>query len=116
MRRLRLRQELQAQLKLQDEAAVALQAQRVRQGALEFSRAEADPVVVDGKVQSIGTVFHNRASDLIEELMIAANETMAKTLRAAKRSCHSQGGAVAGAVGEDCGVGRAVWDGVAGGA
>jgi VacB/RNase II family 3'-5' exoribonuclease len=79
--------ELQAQLKLQDEAAVALRAQRVRQGALEFSRAEADPVVVDGKVQSFGTVFHNRASDLIEELMIASNETMAKTLRAAKRSC-----------------------------
>jgi len=78
---------LQAQLKLQDEAAVALHAQRVRQGALEFSRAEADPVVVDGKVQSIGTAFHNSATDLIEELMIAANETMAKTLRAAKRSC-----------------------------
>src|ERR1700735_1232344 len=79
--------DLQAQLKLQDEAAVALRAQRVRLGALEFSRAEADPVVVDGKVESIGTAFHNRASDLIEELMIAANETMAKTLRAAKRSC-----------------------------
>ena len=79
--------ELQEQLRLQDKAAVALRAQRVRQGALEFSRAEADPVVVDGKVQSIGTVFHNRASDLIEELMIATNETMAKTLRAAKRSC-----------------------------
>jgi VacB/RNase II family 3'-5' exoribonuclease len=79
--------ELQAQLRLQDEAAVALRAQRVRRGALEFSRAEADPVVVDGKVQSFGTVFHNRASDLIEELMIAANETMAKTLRGAKRSC-----------------------------
>jgi VacB/RNase II family 3'-5' exoribonuclease len=78
---------LQGQLRLQDEAAVALKAQRVRQGALEFSRAEADPVVVDGKVQSFGTVFHNRASDLIEELMIAANETMARTLRAAKRSC-----------------------------
>ncbi len=78
---------LQAQLKLQDEAAVALRAQRVRQGALEFSRAEADPVVVDGKVQSIGTAFHNRASDLIEELMIASNETMARKLRAAKRSC-----------------------------
>ncbi len=79
--------DLRAQLKLQDEAAVTLRAQRVRQGALEFSRAEADPVVVDGKVQSIGTAFHNRASDLIEELMIAANETMAKTLRGAKRSC-----------------------------
>jgi exoribonuclease-2 len=79
--------DLQGQLKLQDEAAVALKAQRVKQGALEFSRSEADPVVVDGKVQSIGTAFHNRASDLIEELMIAANETLAKTLRAVKRSC-----------------------------
>ena len=40
-----------------------------------------------GRCSRFGTVFHNRASDLIEELMIAANETMAKTLRAAKRSC-----------------------------
>jgi VacB/RNase II family 3'-5' exoribonuclease len=77
---------LQEQLRLQDEAALALRAQRVRMGALEFNRVEADPVVVDGKVQSIGTAFHNRASDLIEELMIAANEIMARTLRAAKRS------------------------------
>jgi len=79
--------DLQAQLKLQDEAAVALRAQRVRQGALEFNRAEADPLVVDGKVLSIGNAFHNRASDLIEELMIAANETMARTMRGAGRSC-----------------------------
>jgi VacB/RNase II family 3'-5' exoribonuclease len=79
--------DLQAQLRLQNEAALALHAQRVRMGALEFSRAEADPVVVDGKVESIHTAFHNRATDLIEELMIAANETMARTLRAAQRSC-----------------------------
>ena len=78
--------ELQGKLRLQDEAAVKLRAQRVKMGALEFNRVEADPMVVDGKVQSIGTAFHNRASDLIEELMIAANETMARTLRAAKRS------------------------------
>jgi VacB/RNase II family 3'-5' exoribonuclease len=79
--------DLQAQLKLQEEAALALHVQRVRMGALEFSRAEADPVVVNGNVQSIRTAFHNRATDLIEELMIATNETMARTLRAAKRSC-----------------------------
>ncbi len=79
--------ELQEQLRLQDEAAVALHGQRVRMGALEFNRVEADPVMVDGEVKSIRAVFHNRAADLIEELMIAANETMAKTLRAAKRSC-----------------------------
>jgi exoribonuclease R len=80
-------EELQEQLRLQDEAAQALHAQRVRMGALEFSRAEADPVVVDGKVQSIRTAFHNRATDLIEELMIATNETMARSLRAGRRSC-----------------------------
>ena len=79
--------ELQEQLRLQDEAAVALHGQRVRMGALEFNRVEADPVMVDGQVKSIRAVFHNRAADLIEELMIAANETMARTLRAAKRSC-----------------------------
>ena len=79
--------ELQEQLRLQDEAAVALHMCRVKSGALEFNRVEADPVMVDGQVQSIRAVFHNRAADLIEELMIAANETMAKTLRAAKRSC-----------------------------
>jgi VacB/RNase II family 3'-5' exoribonuclease len=79
--------ELQAQLKLQDEAAVLLRAERVRQGALEFNRVEADPVVVDGQVHEIRTAQHNRATDLIEEFMIAANGTMARTLREAKRSC-----------------------------
>lgn len=78
---------LQAQLKLQDEAARALHAARVNAGALEFNRAEADPIVVDGVVQGLRTATHNRAMDLIEELMIAANETMATTLRAAGRSC-----------------------------
>ena len=106
--------ELQAQLKLQDEAAVAMRAERVRQGALEFNRMEADPVVVDGKVHEIKTAYHNRATELIEELMIAANETMARTLRAAQAVVHSQGGAVAGAVGADCGAGGAAWDGAAG--
>ena len=79
--------ELQAQLRLQDEAAVALRAERVRQGALEFNRVEADPVVVDGQVHEIKTAEHNLATDLIEEFMIAANGTMARTLREAHRSC-----------------------------
>ncbi|HUZ97325.1 MAG TPA: ribonuclease catalytic domain-containing protein [Edaphobacter sp.] len=79
--------ELQAQLRLQDEAAVALRAERVRQGALEFNHVEADPVVVDGQVHEIKTAEHNLATDLIEEFMIAANGTMARTLREAHRSC-----------------------------
>lgn len=79
--------DLQAQLKLQDEAALALRAERVRQGALEFNRTEADPVVVDGQVHEIRTAAHNRATDLIEEFMIAANGVAARILKEAKRSC-----------------------------
>ena len=77
---------LAAQLRLQDEAAQRLHAQRIRMGALDFSRVEADPVVIDGKVQAIQAVVHNRASDLIADFMIAANETMAATLRQSGRS------------------------------
>jgi exoribonuclease R len=78
--------ELQTQLKLQDEAARALREHRVSEGALEFNRVEADPVVVDGKVCSLETAPHNRATNLIEDFMIGANETMAELLRAAGRS------------------------------
>ncbi|GGA60775.1 ribonuclease II [Edaphobacter acidisoli] len=79
--------DLQAQLKLQNEAALALRAERVRQGALEFNRTEADPVVIDGAVREIRTATHNRATDLIEEFMIAANGVAARKLKDAKRSC-----------------------------
>jgi VacB/RNase II family 3'-5' exoribonuclease len=79
--------ELQAQLRLQNEAARAIRAGRIKQGALEFNRIEADPVVVDGQVHEIKTAQHNRATDLIEDFMVAANETMAELMRAARRSC-----------------------------
>ncbi len=85
--RLRADPALGAQLKLQDEAAQRLHRQRVTLGALDFRRTEADPVVIDGKVQSIQTVMQNRAADLIADFMIAANETMAVTLRRSGRSC-----------------------------
>lgn len=73
--------DLQAQLKLQDEAAQALREERHRLGALTFDRDEAQPVVTDGKVESIGSRRSNRAAHLIEDFMIAANEVMAQTLR-----------------------------------
>jgi VacB/RNase II family 3'-5' exoribonuclease len=79
--------ELQAQLRLQDEAAQAMRTRRVADGALEFFRVEADPVVVNGHVQAIHEAQENRATDLIEEFMIGANKTMAETLRKAGRSC-----------------------------
>ncbi len=80
-------EDLAANLRLQDEAAQKLHQQRIAMGALDFNRVEADPVVIDGKVQSIQSVLENRASILIADFMIAANETMAATLRRSGRSC-----------------------------
>jgi exoribonuclease-2 len=78
--------ELQEQLKLQDEAALQLRAQRNRLGALHFDRVEAQPVIVNDQVRDVAAVRKNRASDLIEDFMIAANEVMARTLLERGRS------------------------------
>jgi exoribonuclease R len=74
------------QLKLQDEAAQALHAARVKKGALEFHKSEADPVVVDGRVIAVHEAIQNRAMNLIEDLMVAANGVMARALRKGGRS------------------------------
>ncbi len=75
--------EMQAQLKLQDEAAQALRAARHRLGALSFDRQELQPVLDGHQVKDIATRRSNRAAHLIEDFMIAANEVMAQTLSAA---------------------------------
>jgi len=77
---------LAEQLKLQDEAAQALHAARVKNGALEFHKSEADPVVVDGRVIDVQEAVQNRAMNLIEDLMVAANGVMARALRKGGRS------------------------------
>ena len=74
------------QLKLQDEATQALHAARVKNGALEFHKSEADPVVVDGRVIAVHEAIQNRAMNLIEDLMVAANGVMARALRKGGRS------------------------------
>jgi len=71
---------LEAQLKLQDEAAQILLDERHRLGALNIDRIEAEPVIADGQVQGINTRKKNRASELIENFMVAANGVMARTL------------------------------------
>ncbi len=75
--------ELEAQLRLQDEAAHLLRAARDKKGALNFDRAELQSTVVDGHVTGIEGRRANTASRLIEDFMIGANEVMAETLRAA---------------------------------
>jgi exoribonuclease R len=77
---------LTSQLKLQDEAAQALHQARVKRGALEFHKSEADPVVVDGRVIDVTEATQNRAMNLIEDLMVAANGVMARALRKGGRS------------------------------
>src|SRR5579872_3524903 len=75
--------DLAAQLKLQDEAARILLDERRRMGALNIDRVEAEAVVTDGQVEGINTRQKNRASELIENFMVAANGVMARTLTAA---------------------------------
>ena len=72
--------ELAAQLKLQDEAAQILLDERQKLGALNIDRVEAEAVITDGQVQGINTRKKNRASELIENFMVAANGVMARTL------------------------------------
>lgn len=72
--------DLAAQLKLQDEAAQILLDERQRLGALNIDRVEAEAVITDGQVQGINTRKKNRASELIENFMVAANGVMARTL------------------------------------
>ena len=79
--------DLAAQLKLQDEAARILHDERFRMGALSLDRVEAEPVLSDGgEVQGINVRKRNRASDLIENFMVAANGVMARALQDAKVS------------------------------
>jgi VacB/RNase II family 3'-5' exoribonuclease len=72
--------DLAAQLKLQDEAAQILFEERQRLGALNIDRVEAEAIVSDGQVKGINTRKKNRASELIENFMVAANGVMARTL------------------------------------
>jgi len=72
--------DLQAQLKLQDEAARLLLDERHRMGALSLDREEAEPVLTDGKVSGLNIRKKNRATELIENFMVVANGVMARTL------------------------------------
>jgi VacB/RNase II family 3'-5' exoribonuclease len=71
---------LAAQLKLQDEAAQILFKERQRQGALDINRVEAEAIISNGQVQGINNRKKNRATELIENFMVAANGVMERTL------------------------------------
>ena len=77
---------LEEQLWLQDRAASLLKKLRQQAGALEFDTIEASAVGQNGKVQSITLTRKNRARDLIEDFMIAANVAIARYLAEQQRS------------------------------
>ena len=74
--------ELAKQLRLQDDAAGRLRELRHQRGALELETIEARPVMQDGRVTDLAVVQKNRARDLIEDFMIAANVATAQFLEA----------------------------------
>ena len=50
---------------------------------MNLDRAETEAVITDGQVKGLESRKKNRASDLIEDFMVAANGVMASTLTAA---------------------------------
>ncbi|MBA3889182.1 MAG: RNB domain-containing ribonuclease [Gemmatimonadaceae bacterium] len=73
-------QALRHQLQLQEEAAGRLRIARKRAGALDFESVEASPVVANGKVIDLRVTQRNRARDIIEDFMVAANRSVAAYL------------------------------------
>jgi VacB/RNase II family 3'-5' exoribonuclease len=72
--------ELQEQLRIQDRIAQALRRVRHAQGALELETPEVRPVFDDGDVTDLLPEQTNRAKQLIEDFMIAANGVTARFL------------------------------------
>jgi VacB/RNase II family 3'-5' exoribonuclease len=71
-----------AQLRLQDRIAQSLRCRRFERGALTLETLEARPVFENGRLSDLVPEGRNRAKDLIEDLMIAANVITARYLDA----------------------------------
>ena len=73
---------LDRQLRLQDRIAHALRRSRQDRGALEFETIEARPVFDGDQVKDLRAERDNRARNLIEDFMLAANGATARLLEA----------------------------------
>jgi exoribonuclease R len=71
---------LDAQLRLQDRAAQAMRALRYQHGALSLRTPEAEPVFRGDELLDLAPQEPNRAKELIEDFMVAANGETAKFL------------------------------------
>jgi exoribonuclease-2 len=78
--------ELAQQLRMQDEIAQRLRGERLQHGALNLLTIETHPIQLsDGEID-IEAEVRNRATQLIEDFMIAANGVVARTMSAKKYS------------------------------
>ncbi len=73
--------DLQEQLKLQDEIAQKLKNQRYRNGALNIQTDEVRPLVLNEQVVDVIKQQKNRATEVIEDFMVAANGVVARFLQ-----------------------------------
>jgi len=74
--------ELQQQLHLQDEIAQRLRSERASHGALNLETIETQSIAKADGSYDIEAAVKNRATQLIEDFMIAANGVVARTLDA----------------------------------
>jgi VacB/RNase II family 3'-5' exoribonuclease len=72
--------DLQAQLRLQSEVAQKLKGHRLDEGALTLQTDEVTPLVLNDQVVDVVHQQKNRATELIEDFMIAANGVVARML------------------------------------
>jgi exoribonuclease-2 len=73
--------ELQDQLKLQSDVAQKLKNQRFQNGALNLQTDEVHPLVLNEQVVDVVKQQKNRATELIEDFMVAANGVVARLLQ-----------------------------------
>ncbi len=78
--------DLQAQLRLQDACAEVLRAERYRHGALNIETIETHPILSHDQVTDVVRQQKSRATELIEDFMIASNEVVARLLEMARVS------------------------------
>jgi VacB/RNase II family 3'-5' exoribonuclease len=72
--------DLQAQLRLQDDVAQKLKTRRFENGALNLQTDELHPLILNDQVVDVVKQQRNRATELIEDFMIAANGVVARLL------------------------------------
>ncbi len=73
---------LEENLRLQDRVAQSMKALRQAHGALNFQTLQARPVFEGDEVRGLEVEKSNRATELIEDLMVAANGVTARYLAA----------------------------------